>query len=294
MKRYLVLITLFLSSLPGFGSNRQPSRSSQFHINKSHTSGKAVSDKADRAKRNAAVHARDGMKRPPVPMQARTNTAHKGSFAARPFGVKSNSSSATVNFIAGARTAWAGTDDDETESVMGDFNGDGNMDVAKVTFVEGEGPAYQISVLLGNGDGTFQTAIVTPTPSNADDTILVGDVNGDGNDDIIQIHPQGDNCDVAQKAGAKARVAQACKTANNTSVRIIDRCSDQQRRRHLRRSSELSGGVQLTAGRPADRRRRRRQAGRAGLRQCLTPANASGVAGRWQRSVPAAATIRQR
>ena len=211
MKRYLVLITLFLSSLPGFGSNRQPSRSSQFHINKSHTSGKAVSDKADRAKRNAAVHARDGMKRPPVPMQARTNTAHKGSFAARPFGVKSNSSSATVNFIAGARTAWAGTDDDETESVMGDFNGDGNMDVAKVTFVEGEGPAYQISVLLGNGDGTFQTAIVTPTPSNADDTILVGDVNGDGNDDIIQVHPQGDNCDVAQKAGAKARVAQGAK-----------------------------------------------------------------------------------
>ncbi len=211
MKRYLVLITLFLSSLPGFGSNRQPSRSSQFHINKSHTSGKAVSDKADRAKRNAAVHARDGMKRPPVPMQARTNTAHKGSFAARPFGVKSNSSSATVNFIAGARTAWAGTDDDETESVMGDFNGDGNMDVAKVTFVEGEGPAYQISVLLGNGDGTFQTAIVTPTPSNADDTILVGDVNGDGNDDIIQVHPQGDNCDVAQKAGAKARVARGAK-----------------------------------------------------------------------------------
>jgi hypothetical protein len=210
MKRYAVLMTLFLCSLPGFGSNRQPSRSSQFHVNKSQ-----VSNKADRAKRNAAAHARDGVKRPSASVQTSMNTATKGHFTARPFGVSGNASAATVSFIAGARTAWAGEDDDETESVMGDFNGDGKMDVAKVTYVAGEGPSYQISVLLGNGDGTFKTAIVTATPSNADDPILVGDVNGDGKDDIIQVHPQGDNCDRAQKlgaqAGAQARVPQGAK-----------------------------------------------------------------------------------
>jgi hypothetical protein len=207
MKRYLVLLTLFLCSLPGFGSNRQPSRSSQFHANKSRTS-----DKADRAKRNAVAHERDGVKRPVAPVQTSTNTAHKGLFKARPFGVSGNSSSAAVSFIAGTRSAWAGEDDEETEAVMGDFNGDGKMDAAKVTFtISGDVATYQISVLLGNGDGTFQTAVVTTTPSNADDPILVGDVNGDGNDDIIQVHPAGDNCDRAQKAGAQARVAQGAK-----------------------------------------------------------------------------------
>ena len=207
MKRYLLLITLFLCSLPGFGSNRQPSLSSQFHANKSQTSGKA-----DKAKRNAAAHARDGVKRPPVPVQARTNTAHKGSSEARRYGVSSNSSSATVSFVAGARTAWAGEDDDNTESVMGDFNGDGKTDVAKVTYtVSGDVTTYQLSVLLGNGDGTFQTAILTTTPSNADDAILVGDVDGDGNDDIIQVHPVGDNCTRAQQVVAQARVPQGGK-----------------------------------------------------------------------------------
>ena len=207
MKRYVVLMTLFLCSLPSFGSNRQPSRSSQFHANKSQ-----ASVRADRAQRKAVAHARPGVKRTLAPTPTKSNTAHEGHFKARPFGVSSNGSSATVSFIAGTRTAWAGEDDDETEAVLGDFNGDGKMDVAKVTYtVSGDVTTYQISILLGNGDGTFQTAIVTNTPSNADDTIVVGDLNGDGKDDIIQVHPLGDNCDRAQKAGAQARVPQGAK-----------------------------------------------------------------------------------
>ncbi len=44
--------------------------------------------------------------------------------------------------------------------VSGDFNGDGNKDVA--TVVRTPGAVYQISVALGNGNGTFQAPVQTP------------------------------------------------------------------------------------------------------------------------------------
>ncbi len=196
-------MTLFLGSLPSFGSTGQPSRSNQFHANKSQTSR--------RADMYAAAHQRKSVTRPSAPVKAGTNTAHKGRFVPRPF---TSSSSATVSFVAAARTAWGGEDDDETESVLGDFNGDGKMDVAKVTYVEGEGPTYQISVLLGNGDGTFKTAVITNTNANTDDPILVGDVNGDGKDDVLQVHPAGGDCSQAKKTGARPQGSLPCGQAS--------------------------------------------------------------------------------
>jgi hypothetical protein len=59
---------------------------------------------------------------------------------------------------------------------VGDFNGDGLLDLA-VAYYQG------VNVLLGNGDGTFQAARHFETGINVT-AVTVGDINGDGRLDI--------------------------------------------------------------------------------------------------------------
>ncbi len=61
---------------------------------------------------------------------------------------------------------------------VGDFNGDGKLDMA----VADEGD-NTVSILLGNGDGTFQSQSTFPT-GVAPDAIVAGDFNGDGKLDL--------------------------------------------------------------------------------------------------------------
>jgi hypothetical protein len=62
-----------------------------------------------------------------------------------------------------------------------DFNGDGKLDVA--TTGQGQsGPT--VSVLLGNGDGTFGTPAVY-TLAQSPSSIVAGDFNGDGHPDLV-------------------------------------------------------------------------------------------------------------
>jgi hypothetical protein len=58
--------------------------------------------------------------------------------------------------------------------VTGDFNHDGKLDVAAI--------GDYLSVLLGNGDGTFQPPV---NYTALGETIAVGDFNRDGNLDLV-------------------------------------------------------------------------------------------------------------
>ena len=61
----------------------------------------------------------------------------------------------------------------------GDFNGDGKMDVA-------EAYTGSVSILLGNGDGTFQSAV--QYGAGISGPIAVGDFNGDGKLDVVGVN----------------------------------------------------------------------------------------------------------
>lgn len=83
---------------------------------------------------------------------------------------------AARNFVTGS---------DPTAVVVGDFNGDGHLDVAAADKV-----SNSISVLLGNGDGTLQAAttiVVTGSPIS----IFASDLNVDGKSDLVLVQQTG-------------------------------------------------------------------------------------------------------
>ncbi len=65
---------------------------------------------------------------------------------------------------------------------VGDFNGDGRLDIAAA--VQASPGSNQIVVLLGNGNGSFQTSLLTKTVTAAP-MIAVTDFDGDGKQDLL-------------------------------------------------------------------------------------------------------------
>ena len=72
----------------------------------------------------------------------------------------------------------------------GDFNGDGKLDLIVANLGSND-----ISVLLGNGDGTFQAAVNYGAGSGPR-SIGVGDFNGDGKLDLAVVNTNGNNVSV--------------------------------------------------------------------------------------------------
>lgn len=71
--------------------------------------------------------------------------------------------------------------------VAGDFNGDGLKDVAAIVSND-YGGTFSLSVMPGNGDGTFGAPVITPCSFDVGDLLYVADVNDDGEDDIVLVH----------------------------------------------------------------------------------------------------------
>jgi hypothetical protein len=65
---------------------------------------------------------------------------------------------------------------------VGDFNGDGFADLA-VTNYSYTGAGNSLNILLGKGDGTFQSPVSYPV-SDSQTSVAVGDFNGDGRIDL--------------------------------------------------------------------------------------------------------------
>jgi hypothetical protein len=70
------------------------------------------------------------------------------------------------------------TDGDATSVALGDFNGDGQLDIAA-------GSLTGLNILLGNGDGTFQSAQVAASGAKFWASLAVGDLRQDGHRDLV-------------------------------------------------------------------------------------------------------------
>jgi hypothetical protein len=67
----------------------------------------------------------------------------------------------------------------------GDFNGDGILDLAITNLNDGNPEPGSVTVLLGNGDGTFTPTTESPVTGAVPNSIAVGDFNGDGKVDLV-------------------------------------------------------------------------------------------------------------
>ena len=91
------------------------------------------------------------------------------------------------NFLAGRNFPASQSDTGVALVREGDFNGDGKADLITSTFAQND---YTLSILLGNGDGTFQPPVTISTgPPQGVVAIGVGDFNGDGHLDFVTLVP---------------------------------------------------------------------------------------------------------
>jgi hypothetical protein len=74
------------------------------------------------------------------------------------------------------------TPNEPLSMAVGDFNGDGKLDLA--LGIQQDGNSGYVSILLGNGDGTFTPVSSSPATGHCPCAMAMGDFNGDGKVDL--------------------------------------------------------------------------------------------------------------
>ena len=92
---------------------------------------------------------------------------------------------------------------------LGDFNQDGRLDIAAADSSGGNVTSGVVGILIGNPDGTFQTAVNYSITGANPRSIAVGDLNGDGKLDLAVVNQSGDTAILLGNGnGTFRRVAQ--------------------------------------------------------------------------------------
>jgi hypothetical protein len=116
-------------------------------------------------------------------------------------------------------------------AVIGDVNGDGFPDIFFNQGICGDAAcspvaSYQLELLLGKGDGTFQTPYIMPanpaSPNGAQDSfsqVVLADMNGDGHLDVVAL---GDNVGIYLGSGNGTFAAPAGVNFGGAGLAVAD------------------------------------------------------------------------